>query len=75
MENDIKNDILSPIYFLNTKAQIAVKTPFRQCEPFICSNVVRQSTVLGPILNNFSLDKFSKESYSCCYGKNEIKPL
>ena len=49
-ENGIKNDILSLIYFLNTKAQSVVKTLFGQSEPFICSNVVRQGTVLGPVL-------------------------
>ena len=73
-ENRIKNDLLSLIYFLNTKAQIVVKTPFGQCEPFICSNVVRQGTVLGPVLN-CSIEKFSEESYSYFYGKTEIKSL
>ena len=64
---------------MNTKAQIVVvKTPFGQCDPFICSNVVRQGTVLGPVLNNCSIDKFSKESYPLLvfyyfYGKTEIK--
>ena len=57
---------------MNTKAQIVVKTPFGQCESFICSNVVRQGTVLMPALNNCSIDKFSKESY---YGKTEIKSV
>ena len=60
---------------MNTKAQIVVKTPFGQCEPFICSNVVRQGTVLGPVLNNCSIDKFSNESYPYFYGKTEIKSL
>ena len=72
-ENGIKNAILSLIYFLNTKAQSVVKTLFGQSEPFICSNVVRQGTVLGPVLNNCSIDKFSKESYPYFYGKTEIK--
>ena len=71
-ENGIK---LSLIYFFNTKAQIIVKTPFGQCEPFICSIVARQGTVLGPALNNCSLDKFSKESYPYFYGKTETKSL
>ena len=71
-ENGIKNDLLSLIYFLNTKAHIVMKTPFGQCVPYICSNVVRQGTVLGPVLNNCSIDKFSKESYPYFYGKTEI---
>ena len=66
---------MSLIYFLNTKAQIVVKTPFGQCEPFICSNGFKQGTVLGPVLNNCSIDKFSKESYPYFYGKTEIKSL
>ena len=74
-ENGSKNDLLSLIYYLNTKAPIVVKTPFGQCEPFICSNVVRQGTVLGHVLNNCSIDKFSKESYPCFYGKTEIESL
>ena len=74
-ENDIKNDLLSLIYFLDTKAQIVVKTPFGQCEPFICSNFVRQGTILGPVLKNCSLDKFSKMSYPYYYAKTEIKSL
>ena len=74
-ENGIKNDLLSLINFLNTKAQIVVKIPFGQCEPFICSNIVRQGTVLGPVLNNCSIDKFSKKSYPYFYGKTEIKSL
>ena len=52
-----------------------MKTSYGQFEPFICSNVVRLGTVLGPVLNNCSLDKFSKESYPYCYGKTEIKSL
>ena len=60
---------------MNTKAQIVVKTPFGQCEPFIYSNVVRQGTVFGPVLHNCSIDKFSKESYPYFYGKTEIKSL
>ena len=52
-----------------------MKTPFGQCEPFICSNVVRQGTVLGSVLNNCSIDKFSKECSPYFYGKTEIKSL
>ena len=50
-----------------------MKTPVRECEQFISLNVVRQGTVLGPVLNNCSFDKFSKQSYPYYYGKTEIK--
>ena len=30
-----------------------------QGEPFIFSNIVRRGTVLGPVINRHSLDKFS----------------
>ena len=59
----------------STKAQTVVKTPFGQCESFICSNVVRQGTVLGPVLNSCSLCRLLKESYPYYYGKAEIKSL
>ena len=34
-ENGIKDDILSLVYFLNTKANIVVKSPFGKTKPFI----------------------------------------
>ena len=59
-ENGIKNDLLSLIYFLNIKAQIVVKTPFGQCEPFICSNVVRHGTILETVLTTVHSKSFQK---------------
>ena len=51
-----------------------MNTPSGECEPFICSDIVKQSTALGPVLNNCSLE-YSKESYPYYYGKTEIKSL
>ena len=41
--------------------------------PLLLSNLVKQSTVLGPVLNNCSLDSFSQESFSYQFGSVEIK--
>ena len=57
-ENGIKDDILSLVYFLNTKANIVVKSPFGETKPFICSSIVKQGIVLGPVLNNCPLIEF-----------------
>ena len=56
-ENGIKDDILSLVYFFNTKANIVVESPFGETKPFICSSIVKQGTVLGPVLDNCSLDR------------------
>ena len=74
-ENGIKDDILSLVYFLNTKANIVVKSPFGETKPFICSSIVKQGTVLGPVLNNCSLDRIPVESHGYFLGSAEIKPI
>ena len=43
--------------------------------PLILSNLVKQGTVLGPVLNNCSLDRFLKESFGDNFGSVGIKPL
>ena len=74
-ENGIKDDILSLVYFLNTKANIAVKSSFGKTKPFICSSIVKQGTVLEPVLNNCSLDRIPVESHGFFLGSVEIKPI
>ena len=37
-----------------------LRTPFGDMDPFVVNNLVRQGTVLGPILNNCSLDQICK---------------
>ena len=49
-ENGIKDDILSLVYFMNTKANVVVKSPFGVTKPFICSSIVKHGTVLGPVI-------------------------
>ena len=73
-KNSIQDDILYLAYLLNRRANITVKTPLliqrplRQC-------LVKQGTVLGPVLNNYSLGDVCDESRSYQYGNIEIIPL
>ena len=60
--NGIRDDMLSLIYLMNTKVQVTIRTPIGESQPFICSNIVKQGTVLGPVLNNCSTDDFSKSN-------------
>ena len=60
----VKDDTVFLIYLMNTKASVTIKTPMGDTYPLILSNFVKQGTVLGPLQNNRSLDRFSKESFS-----------
>ena len=74
-ENGVKDDILDLIYRLNQRVEIVVRTPFSDTDPFVVNNLVRQGTVLGPILNNCSLDQVCKEGKSYQNGNIQLKPL
>ena len=75
-ENGVQNGNFYLIYLLmNKKALITVKTPLGNASPYVIKNFVKQSTVLGPILNNCSLDKISKEGNGYQFGQVNIKPL
>ena len=74
-ENGVKDDTLSLIYYLNEKANVVAKTPFGDTDPLSFMNIVKQRTVLGPVLNNVSLDRVCKESYSHHLGSVEIRSL
>ena len=52
----MKDDTLYLVFQLNKKAMITVRTPFGNTVPFQINNIVKQGTVLGPVLNNGSLD-------------------
>ena len=54
---------------------ITVRTPFGNTEPFQINNIVKQGTVLGPVLNNCSLDDNCAESQGYILGAVEIKSL
>ena len=74
-ENDVQNDNLYLIYLLNKKALITVKTPLGNASPFVIKSFVKQGTVLGPILNNCSLDRICKEGNGHQLGQVNIEPL
>ena len=63
------------IYLLNRKADIIVRTPFGDTQSFEIRNLVKQGTVLGPILNNCSLDDICSEGHGHNMGTVEIKIL
>ena len=48
---------------------------FGENKLFICSSIFKQGTVLGPVLNNCSLDRISVESHGYFLGSVEIKPI
>ena len=54
---------------------ITVKTPFGNTEPFQINSIVKQGTVLGPVLNNCSLDDNCAEGQGYIMGTVEIKAL
>ena len=63
-DNGIKDDTFSLIYYLNAKANVIVKTPFGDTNPLHLTNIVKQGVVLGPFLNNCSLESVCKKGYS-----------
>ena len=73
--NVVKDDTLSLLYKLNLKANITVKTPFGDPQVLALENLVKQETVLGPVLNNWSLDRVCKESLGYHIGSVEIKSI
>ena len=74
-ENGIQNDNLYLIYLLNKKVSITVKTPLGNASPFAIKTFVKQGTVLGPILNNCSLDRICKKGNGYKFSQVNIKPL
>ena len=74
-DNGVKDDTLSLIYKLNVKANITIKTLFGDTQVLPLENLVKQGTVLGPVLNNCSLDRVCKENLRCHIGSVEIKSM
>ena len=74
-KNGVQNDIFYLIYLINKRSNITVKTPFDDTYPFLAEEIVKQGTVLGPILNNCSLDDVCKEGKGYQYGSVELKPF
>ena len=54
---------------------ITVRIPFKNTEPFQINNIVKQGTVLGPVLNNCSLDDSCAEGQGYIMGTVVIKAV
>ena len=63
------------VYLMNRKAYITVKTPVGDTDPFISTDIVKQGTSLGPILNNCSLSDICAEGINFTFGSVEVKSL
>ena len=73
-KNGVKDDILDLIYRFNQRAKIVVRTPSVDTDPSVFNNLVLQGTVLGPIINNCSLDQICKEGKGYQNGNIQLKP-
>ena len=71
----VKDDVLCLIYLMNMKATVTIKTSFGDIDPLFLSNFVKQGTVLGPVLNNCSLNKLSTDSIGYNFGFVQIKSM
>ena len=47
----VRSDILSLIYLMNKEARMTVKTPVGGTDAILLTNLVKQGTVLGPVLH------------------------
>ena len=68
----VRNDILSLIYLMNKEARVTVKTPLGNTDAILLTDLVKQGTVLGPVLNNCSLNKMSAHSTGYNFGSVQI---
>ena len=79
LDNGIQDDSLYFIYLLGRKAHITINTSLGRTDPFVLKNLVKQGTVLGPVLgpviNNCSLDRIPKEGSGYQMGLANIKSL
>ena len=74
-ENGIQNDLLYLIYLLNHRARIQVKSLLGMTDTFTLTDITKQGTIIGPILNNCSLDRICVEGQGYQLGSAYIKPL
>ena len=74
-ENGVQDDTIYLIYLLNAKASVTVNTPFGRTPVFELKHIVRQGTVLGPILNNCSLHAISRDGSGYQMGHAVVKPM
>ena len=61
--------------FNEYQGHFTIKTPLGDTDPRFLSNLVKQGTVLGPVLNNCSLNKLSTDSIGYNFGSVKIKSM
>ena len=75
----VENELLYIIYLLNKNGNITVNTPFGPPERFTIEKLVKQGTVLGPVLCSTSIGDYCKDKMNPDSGtfveKVEIRPL
>ena len=71
----VKDDVLCLIYLMNIKVTVTMKIPLGDTGPPFLSNFVKQGTVLGPVLDNCSLNKLSTDSIGYNFGSAQIKSM
>ena len=74
-ENGVQDDTINLIYLLNAKVSVTVNTSFGRAPVFELKHIVKQGTVLGPILNNCSLDTICRDASGYQMGHAGIKPM
>ena len=74
-DNAVQDDSLYFIYLLSKKASISINTPLGRTDPLVLENLVKQGTILRPVLTNRSLDRVPKESSGYQMGLVNIKSL
>ena len=72
-DNGIQDDSLYFIYLLGKNTHITINTPLGRTDPFVLENLVKQGTVLGPVLNNCSPDRIPKDGSGYQIGLANIK--
>ena len=60
-EAGVNDDQIALIYKMNSKNQVAVKTPFGVSERKTVERIVLQGEVFGPLLCSVTIDTFGKE--------------
>ena len=74
-ENGFQDDTIYLISLLNAKASVTVNTLLGRTPVFELKHIVKQGTVLGPILNNCSLDAICRDGSGYQMGHAVIKPM
>ena len=74
-EYGTQDDTLYLVYLMNKRAHVTVKTPFGDSDRFYTTDLVKQGTCLGLILNNSSIGDKCAEGENFNYGFVQIKSL